>query len=189
MMLKHVLKLFILASLFSAYLNNANAANMDDAKRAISLREYTKAHSIYRELAQKNDIEAQYQLASMYKSGKGVKSNIKSAIYWFDKAARKGHVKAQYNLASCYEEENAIDKARYWYQKAVENNYKPAENKLKNLGTTTLLTGDLSTEEALEKAIKLGFDDVDQLESDADMDNIRNDPRFLKILERLGGGN
>ena len=40
---------------------------------------------------------------------------------------------------------------------------------------------------ALEKAIKLGFNNVDQIEDDSDMDNIRKDKRFVKIMAKLSG--
>lgn len=38
---------------------------------------------------------------------------------------------------------------------------------------------------ALEKAIELGFGDVNQLENDSDFDNVRNDKRYTKLIEKL----
>ena len=43
----------------------------------------------------------------------------------------------------------------------------------------------------LEKAKTAGFDNVEQIEGDTDMENIRSDPRFAKFVESLknaGGG-
>lgn len=37
--------------------------------------------------------------------------------------------------------------------------------------------------EALQKALEMGFDDLTQIRSDSDLDNLRNDERFRKILE------
>jgi hypothetical protein len=36
--------------------------------------------------------------------------------------------------------------------------------------------------DALERAIDLGFDDRKQIQSDPDLDNVRSDPRFHKIV-------
>ncbi len=41
--------------------------------------------------------------------------------------------------------------------------------------------------EALEKSIELGMDDVDQLEQDTDLDNLRDDERYAKLLKKMGG--
>ena len=40
---------------------------------------------------------------------------------------------------------------------------------------------------ALKKAITLGFNDADQIDGDSDMDNIRKDERFVKIMAKLKG--
>ncbi|MFO7898503.1 MAG: tetratricopeptide repeat protein [Planctomycetota bacterium] len=45
---------------------------------------------------------------------------------------------------------------------------------------------------ALEKSVELGYDDVDWMQKDTDLDNIRNDPRYKGLVERLrraGAGN
>ena len=38
---------------------------------------------------------------------------------------------------------------------------------------------------ALEKAIELGFGDVQQIEGDTDLDNLRKDKRYAKLIEKL----
>jgi adenylate cyclase len=35
---------------------------------------------------------------------------------------------------------------------------------------------------ALEKALLLGYDDVEQIQSDADLENLRKDPRFQRLM-------
>jgi tetratricopeptide (TPR) repeat protein len=39
--------------------------------------------------------------------------------------------------------------------------------------------------EHLERAVELGFDDVTHMESDTDLDNVRDDPRFRQILDGI----
>ena len=38
--------------------------------------------------------------------------------------------------------------------------------------------------DALEKAVTLGFDDTELISSDSDLDNLRNEPVFKKLLEK-----
>lgn len=39
----------------------------------------------------------------------------------------------------------------------------------------------------LDKAVKKGFNDVQQVQSDADLDSLRSDPRLAALVTRLGG--
>jgi tetratricopeptide (TPR) repeat protein len=39
--------------------------------------------------------------------------------------------------------------------------------------------------ESLQRAIHLGFDEVDQMRKDADLENVRRDPRFAKLVGSL----
>jgi tetratricopeptide (TPR) repeat protein len=41
--------------------------------------------------------------------------------------------------------------------------------------------------EALERALALGYDDLEHLRSDEDLASLRDDRRFAALLERLGG--
>jgi hypothetical protein len=40
--------------------------------------------------------------------------------------------------------------------------------------------------EALQRAVAKGFNDVERLKSDADLDSLRGDPAFRQIVESLG---
>ena len=42
--------------------------------------------------------------------------------------------------------------------------------------------------EALEKAIALGYCDLDLMSRDTDLDNIRSDPRYIRAVERIRRG-
>ena len=50
----------------------AVAAELEDARRAIRLRDYDTAVAILRDLSAQGDAEAQFQLAGLYRAGSGV---------------------------------------------------------------------------------------------------------------------
>ncbi len=39
--------------------------------------------------------------------------------------------------------------------------------------------------EVLKKAIELGYSDVDHMTKDTDLDNLRSDPRYVEIVDRI----
>jgi len=49
--------------------------------------------------AEKGEAEAQYNLGLCYKNGKGVESDPKQAVYWFEKAAINGCIEAMHEVA------------------------------------------------------------------------------------------
>ncbi|POG64472.1 hypothetical protein GLOIN_2v1782886, partial [Rhizophagus irregularis DAOM 181602=DAOM 197198] len=91
-----------------------------------------KAFYWYQKAAEKDHIDAQCNLAYLYKNGKGTEENLEKAFYWYQKAAERNSINAQYNLARLNSEgtEKNLEKAFYWYQKAAENNDKYAMNNL-----------------------------------------------------------
>lgn len=56
----------------------------------------------YSLLAKQGNARAQYNLALMYRNGKGVLKDDTEAVKWHLKAAEKGNAGAQTNLASMY---------------------------------------------------------------------------------------
>ncbi|MCS5594776.1 MAG: sel1 repeat family protein, partial [Porticoccaceae bacterium] len=76
------------------------------------------------ELAQKGDADAQYNLALMYRHGKGVPENDAEAVRWYRKAAEQGYAKAQNNLAWMYANGKGVPRdeteAARWYRKSAE---------------------------------------------------------------------
>ena len=79
------------------------AGVVDEAKLAVRLRDYARAATLLQSAADRGDAEAQYQLASLYRSGRGVPKDHGKASRWLREAAGQGHVKAQYNLGVMYE--------------------------------------------------------------------------------------
>ena len=73
--------------------------------------------------AEQGDTQAQYELASMYENGHGVKKNIEDALKWYWKAAENGHIGAQIDLGWFYQNgqfvEKDIKQAMVLYEKAA----------------------------------------------------------------------
>src|SRR5205085_1441373 len=72
-------------------------------------------------------------------------------------------------------------------EKAIDNGYKPA-TAMYNIACTYAIHDD--KENALRwlaKAVDEGFDQGDTIESDDDLDSLRADVRFQRIVERVTG--
>ena len=107
---------------------------LDDFHAAVRLRELDRAVTIIRPLATSGDAEAPYQLASLYRAGRGVRRDHEAAFSWLEKAARQKHVKAGYNLGVMYENgwgpEASITDAWHWYRLAAAQGHKMAQRKI-----------------------------------------------------------
>jgi localization factor PodJL len=77
-----------------------------------------------RQAALANIPEAQFEIASRFADGSGVRSDMKAAAIWYEKAARRGLAPAQFRLGSLYEKGKGVplDRARaaQLYQAAAE---------------------------------------------------------------------
>ena len=59
-----------------------------------------------------------------------------------------------------------------------------------NLACSYSLLGELDAAfGALDRAIELGYDEVDHLRRDPDLENLRGDRRYHQILRKLAEGN
>ena len=92
-------------------------ANLQDGYSAYMKGDLKTAFIIFEELAEKGDIEAQYNLGDMYRDGEGVRQDYKKAIYWYEKAANQGYAPAQYNLGVMYSNGKGVKQD---YKKAIE---------------------------------------------------------------------
>jgi TPR repeat protein len=85
-----------------------------------------------KKLAEKGDIDAQFDLGWMYLNGIGVPQDYKQAVYWFTKAAEKGHAGAQDNLGASYYNGKGVPQdykqAAYWLTKAAEQGIAYSQN-------------------------------------------------------------
>jgi localization factor PodJL len=77
-----------------------------------------------KELADKGDAAAQYEMGARYAEGRLVARDSAAAVGWFEKAAAQGQAQAQYRLGAIYEKgvgaPRDVAKARDYYAKAAE---------------------------------------------------------------------
>ena len=73
--------------------------------------------------AEQGHPEAEYNLGTLYVTGRGVEKNEKMAAEWFKKAAQHGHPTAQSNMGVLHADgtvvEKNYDEALSWFQKAA----------------------------------------------------------------------
>jgi TPR repeat protein len=86
--------------------------------------QYEQAFPVCRKAAEQGNAKAQFNLAVMYDSGKGIRQDYAKAVKWYRKAAEQGNAKAQFNLAVMYQNGKGVwqdyAKAVKWYRKAAE---------------------------------------------------------------------
>jgi TPR repeat protein len=78
------------------------AETNEDGTEAISRGDYAQANKIFRELADKGDATAQFNLGAMYSNGQGTAKDFGEAIKWYRSAAAQGHAGAQSSLGYMY---------------------------------------------------------------------------------------
>jgi len=97
-----------------------------------------KTINTYENLANKNDVEAQYEIGKIYLGSPCMSRNELKAFTWFKKAAENGHANAQYELSRLYgsgvyiskQNQKAYqdhDKALEWLKKAADSGNDYAE--------------------------------------------------------------
>jgi ankyrin repeat protein len=129
--LKILIITFALFFLISPELQADSKQQLQEISKSIRVRDYSKAVKQLKPLVKSGDTEAQFLLAGLYRSGKGVKKDLDKAMKLYEKAANNGHVDAQYTLASILEKKGDITKALFWYQQASEQGHRKALKKLK----------------------------------------------------------
>jgi TPR repeat protein len=81
-----------------AFGKESAAANLGD--KAADRGDFAGAVRIWRPLAEKGDVNAQYNMGVMYDLGHGVPMNKAEAAVWYRKAADRGYGTAMLNLAA-----------------------------------------------------------------------------------------
>ena len=110
------------------------ASTLEMVDQSIQHRNYKQAVKYLKPLLDQNSAEAQYRMAGLYRSGKGVRADLDKATDLFRKAAMSGLPEAQYNLASILEKRapglRDPAEALMWYQEAADQGYARAIRKL-----------------------------------------------------------
>jgi len=111
--------------------------SLDEIDKLVRLRDYPQVVSHLHPLVAKGNAEAQFRMAGLYRSGKGVIRDLDKATDLYHKSARAGHAEAQYAIALIIEKSNksyaSLYEARMWYKKSAEQGNKRASLRLKQL--------------------------------------------------------
>ena len=87
-----------------------------------------------KQLAEKGDAAAQFDLAARYAEGRGLDRDPAAAVAWFEKAAAQGQAQAEYRLGVIYEKALGVTrdarKARDFYEKAAAQGHVRAMHNL-----------------------------------------------------------
>ena len=116
---------WLLAVLFAVlvFLPSLAHAGMTDAE----VKEFMQD----KELAEKGDRVAQFNMGINYANGLGVAKDLVQAVFWYRKAADQGYVQAQNNLGYYYAKGLGLPKdfvqAVTWYRMAADQGYAQAQ--------------------------------------------------------------
>jgi TPR repeat protein len=96
--------------------------------------DYATALREWRPLAGQGDALAQYNLAVLYRKGRGMPQDDVQARQWFEKAAAQGQAKAQFNLGTLYFNGEGVPKdyqqALRWFRLAADQGEALAQTKI-----------------------------------------------------------
>src|SRR4249920_2149712 len=113
----------VLGSVAGLAQQGSSGAPALQAESALRAGDFERAADLLEQRAQAGDAEAQYHLASLFRSGRGVAHDDALAFRWMKAAAEKGHAKAQFNLGKMYLAGRGIAantrEARVWLAKAA----------------------------------------------------------------------
>jgi len=121
-------------SAFLLLLTSVAAASIEEGIAAVEQNDYMTAYKAFKVLAEEGSAEAQYNLAILYKQGKGAMQDASVAVEWFRKAADQGLASAQYYLGHLYDTGEGVKQdfvlAKDWYAKAAEQGNASAQSNL-----------------------------------------------------------
>jgi len=129
-----MMTLRVAAILLCLLLTPSAFADLTTAKDAIDSGDYANALAELQPLADGNDPEAQYQLGMLYRQGRGVRADAKTAVDWFRRAADQGNRDAQYALGQMHLAGEGVFKddvwAITWFRKAAQQGHEQARRDL-----------------------------------------------------------
>ena len=110
------------------------AADFADGVRAYNSDDYVAAHAAWLPLAQDGDAAAARNLGHLYRTGRGVGTDLARALRWYRRAAEQGFAGAQANLGSMYARGQGIAAsyatAAMWFHRAAVQGHMPAQYNL-----------------------------------------------------------
>jgi uncharacterized protein len=128
---------------------------------------FAAAGDMFRKAASIGDPDAPYALGMLYKNGKGVAADAKTAVEWFTRAAGAGHTAAMVELAVAEFNGKGVERDRdtaiKWFRAAAERGNAVAQNRLAQILARGMGTP-ISLGEAAywrDRAKKAGLNDAD----------------------------
>jgi len=116
-----VIHKYLVAALFVAGISSPLAAqNVRTGIEAWQHADYSAAVRIWRPLAEKGDVDAQFNLGQAYRMGRGVPTNLAAAQTWFERAAAKGHLDAATTLGLMLFENGDRPAGIRWLRQAAD---------------------------------------------------------------------
>lgn len=103
--------------------SSVHAASFKDGEDAFKNRKYKIALAIWEDLADENDLAAQFKLAEIYEMGSGVKANKETSFKYYSMAMEQGSLDAQLKIGMFYMTGQGVkqdkEKARELYRQAA----------------------------------------------------------------------
>ncbi|PKK65620.1 kinase-like protein [Rhizophagus irregularis] len=107
-------------------------------------KDYNKSFKLFEKSAKGGDSDGITMLGFCYICGIGTNVNNQKAFELFQKSADLGNKVAPYNIGIMYEYgrgiKKDIDKAVYWYKKSAKQGYQKAQNRLKVLQKSSIIS-------------------------------------------------
>ncbi len=117
--------------LFLAAGSAAAADSLEDGRNAYEDADFDTALRIFLHLAAEGDVTAQFNLARMYDTGRGVAPDPALAFHWYRLAAEQGHRAAQFIVGLKYQRGDGVDpdaaQAARWYRRSARQGYAGAQ--------------------------------------------------------------
>ncbi len=104
---------------------------------AFRAEDYDAAWFRFWGLARAGDPESQFNLAQLYRLGRGIQRDMVQARRWYERAAELGYAPAQFQLGVLWERGDGVPadlvEARAWFMRAAAQGLEPARNALERL--------------------------------------------------------
>lgn len=112
--------LLAIAALLAPTGGHAQAPTVKAGVEAWQRGEHAEAAAIWRNLAEKGDADAAFNLGQAFRLGRGVPADSAMAKRWFERAASQGHVDAQVSLGLLLFDSGDRGAAMSWLKKAAD---------------------------------------------------------------------
>lgn len=115
-----IMKRLVAVALVGVALEPLSAQSVKSGIAAWQRADYAGAVAIWRPLAERGDVDAQFNLGQAYRLGRGVPINLAAARNWFERAASKGHLDAQTTLGLLLFENGDREAGIKWLKAAAD---------------------------------------------------------------------